>query len=314
MIAFLTLLYVGVLGLLVLLKVLPNKPGTWMSTIVWVVVLFLALFVPMQWGAPSGPARIMVPTIQIVPNVSGPVVEVPVQPNTPIQKGQILFKIDPVPYEADLAAKRAALAFEELRLEQFSQLAERNAGTRFQVEQTEAQVDKLRADVEAAEWNLRETVVRAPSDGYVTNLALRPGQRVTNLPLQPAMTFFNSSELITVTQINQIYLRHLKRGQPVEIAFKKFPGRIFNGTVHSLIQVTSASQSVISGTVPPATQIVADPFFVRIELEDDDSIALLSPGAVGTAAVYTDSVTATHIIRKVMIRMESIMNYVVPWL
>ena len=314
MIAFLTLLYVALLGLLVVLKVLPNKPGTWMSTIVWVVGLFLVLFVPMQWGAPSGPLRILVPTVQIIPNVNGPVIEVSVQPNTPIKKGDILFKIDPAPYEAALKAKQAELSLEQLRLEQFEQLAAREAGTRFQVEQTQSQVDRLKADVDAAEWNLQETVVRAPSDGTVTYLALRPGQRVTSFPFQPAMTFFNTSAKVAAAQINQIHLRHIEPGQPVEIAFKKFPGRIFTGKVDALIQVTSEAQAVISGTVPPPTQVIADPFYVRIELDDAERMSSLSPGSVGTVAIYTNSVAATHIIRKVMIRMESIMNYVVPWL
>jgi hypothetical protein len=57
MIAFLTLLYVALLALLVKLKVLPNSVGTWMSTLAWALILFVVLFIPLQWGAPSGPAR-----------------------------------------------------------------------------------------------------------------------------------------------------------------------------------------------------------------------------------------------------------------
>ncbi|MGI9523233.1 MAG: biotin/lipoyl-binding protein, partial [Hyphomicrobiaceae bacterium] len=95
MIAFLTLCYVGVLAVLVWLKILPNKLWTWLSTLVWAVLLFVVLFIPMQWGAPAGSARIMTYTVQIIPNVAGPVLEVPVQPNRPIKKGEVLFKIDP---------------------------------------------------------------------------------------------------------------------------------------------------------------------------------------------------------------------------
>ena len=55
------------------------------------------------------------------------------------------------------------------------------------------------------------------------------------------------------------------------------------------------------------------PYAVILEL-DDDSIDLLDipGGAAGTAAIYTDSVAATHVIRKVMIRMEAWMNYITP--
>ena len=44
----------------------------------------------------------------------------------------------------------------------------------------------------------------------------------------------------------------------------------------------------------------------------DISLAAVPGGAIGTAAIYTESVTATHIIRKVMVRMETWLNYLKP--
>jgi len=58
-------------------------------------------------------------------------------------------------------------------------------GRGFDVEQRQADVDQLAARLEGAQWNLDKTVVQAPADGYVTNLALRKGARVANLPLAP---------------------------------------------------------------------------------------------------------------------------------
>jgi RND family efflux transporter MFP subunit len=314
MIAFLTLIYVAVLAGLVWMKVLPNKAITWLSTLVWMFLLFVVLFIPMQWGAPAGPARILTYSVQIIPNVAGEVTEVPVAPNVPIKEGDVLFKIDPATYEAAVDATRSQLELQTLRLEQYSTLAARDAGTRFKVEETKARVRKLTAELKAAEWNLNETTVRAPSDGYVTYVALRPGQRVTTFPFQPAMTFIETSRNLVGAQINQIYIRHVKIGQPVEIAFKARPGKIYNGKVEAIIQVTSEGQAVISGTVPDAQKFVAEPFFVRIGLDDDDAAVNLPAGTAGTAAIYTQSAGMTHIIRKVMIRMDSLLNYVVPWL
>ena len=314
MIAFLTLLYVGVLAVLVWFKVLPNKAITWLSTLVWMVLLFVVLFIPMQWGAPAGPARILTYSVQVIPNVAGEVIEVPVEPNVPIKEGDILFKIDPTTYQATVDATRSQLELANLRLEQYSTLAARDAGTRFKVEETQASVRKLTADLAAAEWNLKETTVRAPSDGYVTYVALRRGQRVTTFPLQPAMTFIETSRNVVAAQIHQIYIRHVEVGEPVEIAFKARPGKIYTGKVEAIIRVTSEGQAVIGGTVPEAQSVFAEPFFVRIQL-DDQNVAINSPaGTAGTAAIYTQSARMTHIIRKVMIRMESLVNYVIPWL
>jgi RND family efflux transporter MFP subunit len=246
--------------------------------------------------------------------VAGEVTEVPVAPNVPIKEGDVLFKIDPATYEAAVDATRSQLELQTLRLEQYSTLASRNAGTRFKVEETQARVRKLTAELKAAEWNLKETTIRAPSDGYVTYMALRPGQRVTTFPLQPAMTFIETSRNLVGAQIDQIYIRHVKIGQPVEIAFKARPGKIYNGKVEAIIRVTSEGQAVISGTVPDAQKFFAEPFFVRIGLDDNDAAVNLPAGTAGTAAIYTQSAGMTHIIRKVMIRMDSLLNYVVPWL
>lgn len=314
MISFLTLCYVAILAVLVKLKIVPNKPTTWLSIVGWVVLLLVVLFIPMQWGAPSGPLRLMTYTVQVIPDVAGQVTEVPVRPNVPVKKGEVLFKIDPIPYQAAVKSVRAQLKFQKLRLEQFGQLAARQAGTRFQVEETEAKVEQLKAQLTDAEWRLAQTTVRAPSDGFVTALALRPGQRVTTLPLQPAMIFVESSRNLIVVQIAQIYHRHLKLGQPAELAFKTRPGQLLFGKVDGLVQVSSQGQFVTSGVVPPPQQVQAEPFFVRIKVDDEKAATALPAGTVGTAAIYTDNVTLTHVIRKIMIRMDSYLNYIVPFL
>jgi len=314
MIAFLTLCYVAVLAALVWWKILPNAIWTWLSTLAWSLFLFIVLFIPLQWGAPAGPARILTYSVQIIPNVAGPVTEVPVEANTPLKKGDVLFKIDPTTYRASVQGIRAQLKHQKLRLEQYQMLARRSAGTRFQLEETEARVNQLEAQLVAAEWSLKEATVRAPANGYVTYVALRPGQRVVTFPLQPAMTFIDTSRKIIGVQIHQIYQRHLRVGQDVEIAFKVRPGKIYTGKVRAVLQVTTQGQAVLSGTVPEAQQVQAEPFFVRVELDDTQAEKDLPAGSAGTAAIYTDSVGATHIIRKVMIRMEAYMNFIIPWL
>ena len=314
MMAFLTLCYLAVLAVLVWLKVLPNKLSTWLSTIIWMGLLFVALYIPMEWGAPAGSMRIMTYTVQIIPNVAGPVIEVPVEANRPIKKGDVLFKIDPTIYEAALQATRAQLDYQKARLQQYQKLAGSGAGTRFKVQETNARVKQLTAELQGAEWNLKETTVRAPSDGYVTNLALRPGQRVVTSASQPAMTFVDNSRKAVVVQIQQIYERHLKRGQDAEMAFKTRPGRIYTGKVKAVIRVTHESQGVTGGVLPAAEPIQAEPFFVTIQLDDPEATKELPAGSAGNAVIYTERAAFTHIIRKVMIRMGSYINFIRPWM
>lgn len=54
------------------------------------------------------------------------------------------------------------------------------------------------------------------------------------------------------------------------------------------------------------------PLYVVIKMDDEATANDMPAGTVGSAAIYTESATMTHIIRKVMIRMDSLMNYLVP--
>ena len=55
------------------------------------------------------------------------------------------------------------------------------------------------------------------------------------------------------------------------------------------------------------------PFVVRVALDDEVLAAKLPAGTTGEAAIYTDIVRPTHIIRRVMIRMTSFLNYILPF-
>jgi hypothetical protein len=74
------------------------------SPVIVLLLLLVGLFIPMGWGAPSGPAIVVRHSVQIIPDVAGEVIEVPVQPNTPLKAGDVLFRIDPTPYEAQVNA------------------------------------------------------------------------------------------------------------------------------------------------------------------------------------------------------------------
>ncbi|SMP34364.1 HlyD family secretion protein [Shimia sagamensis] len=371
MIVFLTLAYVAVLFVLIKIKVLPNTKATWLSTVVWVVVLFIFLFIPMQWGAPSGPIRVLTRVVQVLPNVNGEVVSVPVQPNAPLKKGDVLFELDPEPFEIAVGLAKASLARVKAQAIQDqanldaanAQLAQAEAGrvlakrlfdddaelvksgtiSEQRLDQRQAELDaaigavdqaqaavsrsltelsavtedgtaakvaEAEAHLRQAEWNLRQTKVTAPSDGFVTNVALAVGQRVTSLPLAPSMAFVDTNDKAFVAEVHQIYRRHIENGQPVEIAFKTHPGVLATGTVEKLFEISSQGQAIVSGNVLTAGQTSSDPFLIRIKLDDPEIESALPPGAAGTFAIYTNSVQSTHVIRKVMIRMTSILNYI----
>lgn len=279
--------YLVILFILVKMKIVPFNLFWKCSPLIVLLLLMFGLFIPMGWGAPQGPALVVRNSVSIVPNVAGEVTDVPVEANKPLKAGDVLFKIDPVPYQAQVDTVAAQLKFEELRLSQMKQLQSTEAGRAFDVEQRQADVDKLKGQLVGAKYNLDQTVVRAPSDGYVTNLGLLKGARVANLPLSPVMAFIDTSETVVGVQIQQIYTRYIAAGQEVEVTFKFLPGQVFAGKVVSVLESTATGQVVVTGAAVTPRQVVALPFVVRVKLDDSKLAASLPAGTVGAAAIYT---------------------------
>jgi multidrug resistance efflux pump len=303
--------YIAILVLFVWLRFIPFNTFWKLSPVFVLLLLLVGLFIPMGWGAPSGAAVVGRYSVQIVPSVAGEVIDVPVTANTPIKEGDILFRIDPATYQATVDALMAQLKFQELRLHQMTQLQTTGSGREFDVQQRQAEVDQLRAQLDGAQWNLDRTTVRAPADGYITNLALRKGARVTGQ--SPVMAFIDTSDTIFAAEIPQIYARYIEVGQPVEITFKTFPGQVYGGRVEAVLQAIATGQTQPGGLAIAPTEVQSLPFVVRFKLDDQDVARRLPAGSTGLAAIYTDHVKAAHVIRKVVLRQSAILNFVNPF-
>jgi multidrug resistance efflux pump len=174
-------------------------------------------------------------------------------------------------------------------------------------------VDQLKAQLDGAKWNLDKTTVRAPGDGYVTNVALRKGARVANLPLTPVMAFIDTSDTIVGVEIPQNDARYVRPGQQVEVTFKFVPGKVYGGKVESVLQAIATGQVQTSGAAAMPKTIQAAPFVARVVLDDAEFARSLPAGSVGEAAIYTDRLKATHMVRRVLLRQTAILNYVNPF-
>ena len=313
MIVVLLNVYLVLLFLLVKLHIVRFNLFWKISPVIVFLLLLIGLFIPMGWGAPQGSAVVVRNSVAIVPDVAGEVIEVPVAANVPLKAGDVLFRIDPVPYDAQVKAIAAQLKLSTTRLAQMTQLFERDSGRGFDVEQRQSEVDQLKAQLEGAQWNLDKTTVRAPADGYVTNLALRKGARVANLPLAPVMAFIDTSNTLIGVELDQIDARYVAPGQAVEVTFKYLPGRVFSGRVETVLQAIATGQVQTSGLAVQSKAIEAAPFVARVRLDDAALADRLPAGSTGTAAIFTDRVKAAHIIRKVLLRQIAITNYVNPF-
>jgi multidrug resistance efflux pump len=292
-----------------------------------ILILLLNIVAPS-----SHDVRVVNYVVPINPPVRGLVTEVPIEPNRPIKKGDVLFKVDPVPFEIEIRNSEAQLAqlrvqlltaeassrnlqeelkggtgqkeaiesklrLSQLRMQQFKELADAGAGSRFDYEQAQADVKNLegqlasavatesqarerlgaktpggeqdeianvRAQIERAEaqlanakWELSQATYYAPANGTVVALTLRPGAMAVPLPMTPAMNFVEDEQWILAIYY-QNEVRKIKPGQEAEIAFKMYPGRIVKCKVDSIMWATAQGQLPI-GTMNVAGGVAPVP-------------------------------------------------------
>lgn len=262
--------------------------------------------------------------VAIIPNVAGPVTEVPVQPLVELKKGAVLFTIDPTPYQATVDSLVASMAqteaqkkFADIQVKRARGLAARGAGAQqdldnWTAKQAEAAagLESLDAQLINARWQLEQTVVRAPSNGYVVNLQLRPGVRVVTMPLAAPMAFVSSDLYEVVASLSQSSARRVEVGNAAEMVFPSRPGEVFTGKIVGIIRATGQAQLSPSGDLPTFTgQPIQGRRVIRIALDDKSLMHELGQGAVASVGVYTNYGKPFQIITKVGVRIWAWTGY-----
>jgi multidrug resistance efflux pump len=182
-----------------------------------------------------------------------------------------------------------------------------------QVDGQFAQVAQIRAQLESAKWNLDQTTTRSPCDCYVVNLQLRAGGFVAGLPLNPVMSLIEVDGQV-VAFFDQNELTRVQPGDDAEFALETYPGRVIKAKVDSVVWAMGQGQLTPSGTIPMSSIASLPPgrFAVKFIIEPRDRELFLAAGAVGHAAIYTQHLEAIHILRKVILRVGSYVNYLIP--
>jgi multidrug resistance efflux pump len=335
----------------------------------------------------SADVRVVNYVVAVNARVQGLVTEVPVEPNRPVHKGEVLFKLDPTPFELEVTALEAQLEQLEVQLltagatttglseqlrnargakasiasqlklaqqreEQTRQLAATGAGSQYDYEQAQTNVVNLKAQLDAAsatesqaraklgaktdsgdqdeiasakaqiaraeaqlkdaKWRLDQTIYRAPANGTVVALSLRPGAMAVPLPLTPAMTFVEDDQWIMMI-FKQNEVRKIKPGQEAEIAMKMYPGRVIKCKVDSIMWATAQGQLPIGGvnTASGVAPVPPNSLAVRLLKDRKDTNLFLASGAMGGGAIYTDSGEPIHILRKIILRVGTKLDWLI---
>ena len=318
-------------------------------------------------------ARIYFAVTPVMPSVRGRVIEVPVATNVPLKEGDVLFRLDPKPFEYVVTQKKAALAEAEQNVKQLKasldqatagtekakaqfELAQQNYDRQFELfqksviaqatldtyarnletarqslegakaEQERARlaysanvdgvnttVARVTAELADAQFDLDQSIVRAPTAGFVTQVALRPGMYVVPAPLRPAMVFVNTDvrdqELGAAFQQNS--LQRVKSGDEAEVAFDAVPGRVFKGKVRLVLDAIAAGQIQATGAlIDFGARTEGGRALAIIDVTDDMAGYQIPLGAAGQVAIYTEHWHHISLLRKILLRMRSWQNYI----
>jgi multidrug resistance efflux pump len=413
---------------LVKFKLVPINVYTIFTAMAGGVVILVVLYICLSVFHPvSHDGRMYAPVVQIVPEVRGVVIDVPVEANKPLKKGDVLFRIEPRPFQIEVDRLRASLAGKNTK---FAQLAEqlaaaeaatkqaranllvsesvndrqlresyeraksqvlqinerldlakaqfgrakdlmaRGAGSQqdydradahqqsLEQELSQAQADeriaaeKLKtgsasleaarqelAGAEAAErkvrtefnaqidgqnpevretmamldkarYYLEQTVVRAPTEGYVPQVVLRPGTMATATRLVPLMMFVSGERPTLIASFHQKVISDLKPGMQAEAIFKQQPGRSYKLKIRRVLTAVREGELDASGQLLEATSAHEHGYIPVLFDYDEDVAGLNLPvGAQASIAIYTDRVHALSIVRKIILRMKSWENF-----
>src|SRR5258708_22342419 len=121
------------------------------------------------------------------------------------------------------------------------------------------------------------------------------------------MSVIEEAEAGLLAFYRQNELRYVEPGDEAEIFMKVYPGRIIKCKVDSILWATAQGQLPINGNLPNTMPVSAPEqrIAVRLLTQGKDKDLFLAAGARGGGAIYTNNITATQIIRRVIVRITA---------
>lgn len=255
-------------------------------------------------------ARIYSLTTPVLPTVKGRVIEVNVKTGDRVKEGDLMFRIDPEPFQYEVDQLVADLSLAVSNLADATELFEKKFASAKDVERAQAEVDSLTAQLANARFSLAEADVRAESDGYVAQVRLRPGVLAVPMPFSPLMTFVHDQDRFLLAGFQQNPLQNIQPNFEAEVIFTALPGKVFSASVVGMSEIMAQGQLLPDGKLISLDKVTpAGRVMVRIDIKDDLSGYQLPTGAKAYVAVYSNTWKPVAIIRKVILRVMSWENY-----
>jgi multidrug resistance efflux pump len=251
--------------------------------------------------------------------------------------------------QSSVRALQSQLTLANKRVSQFAELVQAGAANRFDLEQAQATAGdlsnrlaaaqsqaqgtqlnleasyngenatlaELKSKIAQAQWNLEQTAIIAPDDGFVPNVQLNEGAILS--AFKSAFVLIKKEQSV-IGLFAQNELEAMQPGDEVELAFRTEPGKVFTAKLDFIVDATSQgilnnAKGMMGGNAGLPDTSNPYPSYegklaAKFVIEDAD--INITTGARGNAALYSQHLKPLHIIRKVMIRISSKVNYIIP--
>ncbi len=290
--ALLVLTWLALCVLLFLICRVPFNRWTATAATLGGILLTAGPIIAMNHYHPySSMVRPQLSILPITAPVAGAVIEVAVEENQTVRRGELLFRVDPEPLQLEVRAFEARVEQAQSAL----QLAPAGAAR----DLAQARLAELQAGLSKALYRLGQTSVRAPADGRIADLGIASEQVLGATPTDPAMRLVGTDPTRVVAWLRQNQLTRIDPGAPAEIAFDTIPGRIFSAEVVYVSPTPAAS----ADSAQAAVQLrITDPGFDP-----------LAPIGTAQVAIYGTGLPEIALLRKLLLRMSAWIDYVYPY-
>ncbi len=182
-------------------------------------------------------------SVTVAPEVAGRVTAIYFEAGARVKAGDQLVQLNDKTERADLLALRAQARLAELNLARSRELLERQAAAKATVDQQQAQLDEINANIQKTEAQIGYKLVRAPFDGLLGIRHIDVGQYLDT-----------GSQIVTLTDLSRLYVNftlpeqarsQVAVGQSAQITNDAFPGSVFSAKVTAIEPQVNAEMRAI---------------------------------------------------------------------
>jgi multidrug resistance efflux pump len=254
--------------------------GRIVKGIILIAAVVLALFVYhiYETSPRTDDASVTANVVGIAPRISGPITEIAVKDNQFVKAGDLLFQIDPTPYQDAVDSAAAHKLQTAALLKRVQALVGGGGTTQEQVDESVSSDKSADADLVTAKYNLDGCRVVAPFDGYVTNLNISEGAYAH--AASEVITMVDARNWYVIANYRESLLPHIAVGMNADVYLMSKPDVKYHGVVEGIGRgVVPEEQPQLSGLPNVARELnwvrLAQRFPVRIRLDappTDDAV------------------------------------------